>query len=95
MHFVGTRYTKTQPDVSLSSGFTIERTFFLVHFKIVIFSEQCSAKSTKSKRLLITNQLLNAVLDTSSLILPIIPSNGPYPAACGKDSNLENVEAMN
>ena len=68
MHFVGTRYTKTQPDVSLSSGFTIERTFFLVHFKIVIFSEQFSAKSIKSKRLLITNQLLNVVLDTSSVL---------------------------
>ena len=52
------------------------------------------SKINKIKRLLVTNQLLNVVLDTSSLILPQISSNGPFPAACGKGSNLENVEAM-
>ena len=77
--------------MSSSTCFTVERTYFLVHFKIVIFLEQCSAASTKSSRFLITNPLLKVVLYTSRLILPPIPFYCPFPVTFDKEIPTERL----
>ena len=92
MHFVGTNYTNTVRYV-IFKLFHIRKDILLGAFKIVIYSEQCSSTSTESARFLITNHLLNVVLDISPLILPPISSTAHFLQLVAKKKNSnENKE---